>query len=1239
MIKRKNVFFLLLVISCVSCWSNSTKVLSPAIEGNSSDPAKQKLSFTPAKKINWLLVNMDTLKKIPPGYFSFNNLASKPLAVVDFSPLKKPITKIKFNPDTIPQSSFAIETITAQKLRFRVSVLGVPQHVKANSPRLKDGATQNLLLFGQDQGLPGTIGQSLLQDKQGSIWMGTDNGLCNYDGEYCNIYSMEQGLASNWAHHLMDDRFGRIWVGTDGQGIDVLDLKSGMIKHLGMKEGLLSNVILGIMEDTEGFIWVATSGGLQLIKEKSGTITHIGTNAGLKGNLVLNLLEDAKKQIWLTVVGSGMEIINKQDKTLRHLQNKNIIAYDSSATNIVQDNNGVVYTCSDNTGITMIDLQKGTIGKIGVEHGLSGMDVRYFAQDPTGKIWIATNGGGVDVFNPVTEEIMNFNATHGLTNNNVYSLLNDINGQIWIGTNGGEITIYPSTGIKLQHFTNEHGLTNKSSFVYALAEANDGNIWVGSLGGGINIIDKKNHTVKLFNRTSGLSDDDVQYLFTDDAGKIWAATTKGIDVIDTRLGKIEHMLKNSFVREIIQTGSDELVLAGQRELFIMNKKTQKIKVLNRSNGLNNAIIWCITRSKNGWLWIGTNQGLDILDEKAGTITHVNSDIFLDKSHILSLLTDSKGRVWAATGGGGVYMIDEQGNTTKFTVQEGLANDFVLSLVEKDGNIYAGTGKGLTIIKSVRDSDSGNTMQKQKWSLVSYGKAQGFLRVDFNPISLVSKNGRIWFTIADVLTEMQEAKMTDSNRLSTVIITGIDLMEKPQNFFSNNERNKIFLSADTLWGTDGNHFFIKDKLTADSGYLTSHQIYWDSIEGANRLPVNLRLPYNQNHITIHFTSNQLSNGDKTSYQYFLQGNDKSWSPVTDKEYADYRNLSAGHYEFKVRSKDFYGNWSPKSSFSFLVRSPWWKTWWAYLLYALLIGSIIGAYIHYRSKALRRENLVLEDKVNHRTGQLQKSLQDLQATQSQLIQSEKMASLGELTAGIAHEIQNPLNFVNNFSEVNRELITELVDEADKGNTEEVKAIANDIKENSEKINHHGKRADAIVKGMLQHSQSSIGKKEPTDINKLADEYLRLAFHGFRAKDKTFNATLKTDYDEGIGDINIIPQDIGRVILNLITNAFYAVNEKKTLRQAQGDKSYQPTVAVSTKKINDKVEIKVTDNGNGIPQKILDKIFQPFFTTKPTGQGTELGLSLAYDIVKAHGGELKVEAKEGEGATFTLILPISL
>ncbi|MEP6947827.1 MAG: tetratricopeptide repeat protein [Ginsengibacter sp.] len=303
--------------------------------------------------------------------------------------------------------------------------------------------------------------------------------------------------------------------------------------------------------------------------------------------------------------------------------------------------------------------------------------------------------------------------------------------------------------------------------------------------------------------------------------------------------------------------------------------------------------------------------------------------------------------------------------------------------------------------------------------------------------------------------------------------------------------------------------------------------------------------------------------------------------------------------------------------------------------VVLAVAIIAFIQFRhNKQRKKANLLLQQQKE----KVESTLSELKATQAQLIQSEKMASLGELTAGIAHEIQNPLNFVNNFSELNTELIDELKQEINTGNIDEIRSLANDIKENEQKINHHGKRADAIVKGMLQHSRTSTGDKEPTDINDLADEYLRLSYHGLRAKDKAFQAILHTDFDLCIDKINVIPQDIGRVLLNLYNNAFYAAPLPHKGRVDDPNYKHEPTVWVSTKKEGNKVLISVRDNGPGIPQKVLDKIFQPFFTTKPTGQGTGLGLSLSYDIIKAHGGEIKVATKEGEGAEFIIQLPVA-
>jgi two-component system NtrC family sensor kinase len=304
--------------------------------------------------------------------------------------------------------------------------------------------------------------------------------------------------------------------------------------------------------------------------------------------------------------------------------------------------------------------------------------------------------------------------------------------------------------------------------------------------------------------------------------------------------------------------------------------------------------------------------------------------------------------------------------------------------------------------------------------------------------------------------------------------------------------------------------------------------------------------------------------------------------------------------------------------------------AILLSLALVFWRIGKQRQKDNQLLSTQKKEIEDQRD----QTNKALTELQQTQTQLVQREKMASLGELTAGIAHEIQNPLNFVNNFSEVNAELIDEMEQEIEKGDLKEIKAIALDIKENERKIIMHGKRADFIVKGMLQHSRTSTGEKQPTYINILADEFLKLSYHGLRAKDKSFNAEMVTHFDKNLPQVKAAQQDIGRVLLNLFNNAFYAVNQKSKTAGAD----YKPTVEVSTSTQNGQIEIRVKDNGNGIPENIKDKIMQPFFTTKPTGEGTGLGLSLSYDIlIKGHNGILDVVSNEGEGSEFIVKLPI--
>jgi signal transduction histidine kinase len=387
------------------------------------------------------------------------------------------------------------------------------------------------------------------------------------------------------------------------------------------------------------------------------------------------------------------------------------------------------------------------------------------------------------------------------------------------------------------------------------------------------------------------------------------------------------------------------------------------------------------------------------------------------------------------------------------------------------------------------------------------------------------------------------------------------------------------------------------------------------------------------------------------QFKLENYDNYWRASKGENRANYVKVPPGNYVLNIRASNPGGVWSSRSV-KMVILNPWYQTGWAYLLFTLLGASLLRGYIIYRSRKLKAENIFLEEKVAKRTAALK-------ASQAQLIHSEKMASLGELTAGIAHEIQNPLNFVNNFSEINQELLEEVEEEIGNGNLEDAKDIIHDLKENEQKISEHGKRADSIVKGMLLHSRNSTGEKIETDINALCDEYLRLSYHGMRAKNRDFNVDFELNMDPDLPKVKVVPQDMGRVLLNIINNAFQALTDFKE-RNETSDKASSPVrggletfkgvnspkVFVSTKRVatplgdggrEQAIQITISDNGPGIPDYLKEKIFQPFFTTKATGEGTGLGLSLAYDIVKAHGGEIKVESEEGGGARFTLYLPV--
>jgi signal transduction histidine kinase/ligand-binding sensor domain-containing protein len=603
-------------------------------------------------------------------------------------------------------------------------------------------------------------------------------------------------------------------------------------------------------------------------------------------------------------------------------------------------------------------------------------------------------------------------------------------------------------------------------------------------------------------------------------------------------------------------------------------------------GFSSQNVFSILEDSKRQFWMGTSNGLEVFNVDSGKFTSC-FDYWQGPSRVTSILEDAKtGCIWVTDYLDGLIKLGYDGKIVKrYTASDGLPGNTLWGVQQDEkGFLWISARNGLCRF----DPATGQTR--------TFGAQNGLpgSEYPYGP-TFSTSDGRIYMAWGPQVVTISPGQVHDDPYPPEVVFTGLSVFGKPAEI-----------------GKDGplkEHISVANKIT---------------------------LHHNQNDFTIQYTAVHFTRGGESQYAFRITPYDKQWIQAGTQRRARYADLPSGTYTFQVKAANADGLWNEKGAeITVVILPPWWKTVRAYVFYILLlVATVSAAFRFYRNYLIGKEKKRIQILELKNAREIEIAYTELKATQNRLIQSEKMASLGELTAGIAHEIQNPLNFINNFSALNIELMDEMKEVMTAGDSKEAITIAEDIRLNLGKISHHGKRADTIVKDMLQHSRSSSGVKEPADINALAEEYLRLSYHGLRAKDKSFNATMKSEFDPAVGKINIIPQDMGRAILNLINNAFYAVNEKRKLNI----KGFEPLVSISTKKLGDKIEIRVSDNGTGIPQPNLDKIFQPFFTTKSAGQGTGLGLSLCYDIItKGHGGDINVESKEGEGSTFIVYLPL--
>ncbi|MEZ4885426.1 MAG: ATP-binding protein [Chitinophagales bacterium] len=819
----------------------------------------------------------------------------------------------------------------------------------------------------------------------------------------------------------------------------------------------------------------------------------------------------------------------------------------------------------------------------------------------------------------------------------------------------------------------------------------NGQYALATLQAGIVIIDQEGYLQQIINQEDGLPNHQAYYVYNDHQNGLWVALDNGLARIETAstlstyrgsesIGNINAITRHqenlylatsqgiyhlepsdtvySFLSDKPNQPQLENIPVFRTECWDLYSKENKLLVAT-SGGIyslknlqpkliEGLAAYCFHPSPldENLLYVGMQNGLGILRWEEDNWKFLGKVPNISES-IRSIATTKDGKMWLATDFRGILQttlpIDEQ-QIKRFDEQDGLPstrNNDVFSLSQ--GIVFT-TENGLMYFDE--------TEQEFRYEL-KYGVqfTEGNYRV--NTLN-EDYDGNIWIhakQINGVLTLQKDKKYVwqeaPLNRLPKSDIRVIYSEDNGMIWFGGiNGLVRHDNSTKKIYKTSFNTV-IRSVSIADS--IIFRGAYTNLQKGASLEQLDSQKPelaYDNNSLRFTYTSTSYDNPSENQYQYLLENFDPDWSPWKYENRKDYTNLPPGNYQFRVRSKNVYGVISAEAVYEFNILTPWYKTWWAYLLYAIgFLGAVLLIF-SLRVRNFIRQQQLLQTMVDERTQKLNSSLKELKETQNQLVVQEKLASLGQLTAGIAHEIQNPLNFINNFAQLSEELLEELKEDVAEQKThievekmENITEMISELQENVQTIDKHGKRIDSIIKNMLRHSRADGGGKTLVDINALIKQYLQLSYHGFRAKHKTFTANLQLDLDDNIKGIRLIQQDIGRALLNIINNGLYALQKKGGHLKQQGINDYLPTIWISSFMEGDKVIIKIRDNGMGIPQDIREQIFNPFFTTKPAGIGTGLGLSLTYDIVvQIHQGKLSVNSKEGEFTEFVIELPFS-
>ena len=1055
------------------------------------------------------------------------------------------------------------------------------------------------------QGLVDNTIRSIIEDSKGAIWIGTNAGISRFDGYSFTNYSTGDGLANDVVFGIAEDNAGNLWFGTAGGGVSRFD--GSTFSNFTTEEGLADNFIIAVIKDTEGNLFFGTNGG-GMSKYDGQTFTNFTEADGLAGNRVRSFGLGSDGSLWIGTIGGGISRFDGEKFTNYSLE-------DGLADNIVrailEDSNGHIWFGTERGG-SRFDGEKFT--SYTRNQGMPANSILALAADKFGRMWFGTDGGGITRFDD--NSFTSFTINQGLGSNLIMSTLEDSKGNLWFGTLGAGVSVFD--GETFTTYSLSQGLA--ADIVFSMAEDQAGNIWLGTLGGGLSKFDGETFTT--YSSTQGLPSNEIYSIAEDANRNLWLGTENGISKFDgasfTNYGPEQGLAGYVVLRVLPEENGGIWATAEDGGLSYFDG--EKFINFNSEQGLADNSVKGIVKDQKGNLWIGTANGLSMMPDSLRNNISQN-------------------------------LLPDQNPFYNFSTKDGLPDNFILQIVPmENGKIAVGTNLGIAVFN-------------MPYSIIS----------DYSIENLEVFNSDTGYPVKD-LTDGQNGMYQDSrgilwagtgsNKTALVRFDYGALLrnkEKPEIFIKKigiNEEEIDWISLQNNEQLESENKIARGRSQQALSRVGVERleerfkgVKFDSISPFLTIPQNLILPYRQNHINIDFGSNELAKPYLMEYQFILEGYDSEWSPVLKRTSATFGNIQEGEYTFLVKARftglaeDTAGEWSEPIAYTFKVLPPLYRTWWAYTFYALVFLSFIyPAHRYQQNQAIKKEQEKAKERELEQAREIEKAYtklesahENLKSTQAQLIQQEKLASLGQLTAGIAHEIKNPLNFVNNFSGLSLEFLDEVEEELEKMDPsdalENVRELLADIKVNLTKIKHHGGRADGIVKSMLMHSRGGSGAMEPADLNEVIKEYVNLSFHGMRANKNPINVEVVLDLDESLPKVPLNTEDFSRVILNLTKNAFDAMKDK--IAKAGAD--YKAVLKVQTKGLGDKIIITVEDNGPGVPAEIMDKLLMPFFTTKKGTEGTGLGLSITHDIIKAHNGSLDITTEVGEWTKFTITLPM--